>query len=98
MTSRISAKSVKEITKLEKTSLSDFTLCRQSFFTPKNAKGGRSSSNVCAGCAGMTGSVKRLSRTEERQANKVRFGQAFFLERGSMGWFVPPFTAWREVW
>ena len=38
-------KSVKEITKLEKTSLSDFTLCEQSFFTPKNAKSRRSSWN-----------------------------------------------------
>ncbi len=34
----IHATSVKEITKLEKTSLSDFTLCKQSFFAPKNAK------------------------------------------------------------
>ena len=41
-------KIVKEITKLEKTSQSDFALCEQSFFTLKNAKSMYSSTIVCA--------------------------------------------------
>ena len=68
-------KSVKEITKLEKTSLSDFTLCEAELL-PKLLKQLEESPQrflqtctdsliVCADCVGMSGSVKEITKLEK---------------------------------
>ena len=67
--------SVKEITKLERTLLSDFTLCGAELL-PKLLKQLEESLMrffqictdlliVCAGCVGMTGSVKEITKLEK---------------------------------
>ena len=59
--------SVKEITKLEKTSLSDFTLCGAELFHTEESlmrffQTCTDSLIVCAGCVGMSGRVKEITK------------------------------------
>ena len=65
--------SVKEITKLEKTSLSDFTLCEAELLHTQESASGflrtcTDSLIVCAADGGMTGSVKNTSKAAKDTA------------------------------
>jgi len=67
------ARSVKEITKLEKTSLSDFTLCEAELLHTQESASGflrtcTDSLIVCAADGGMTGSVKNASKAAKDTA------------------------------